>query len=206
MNFSALIPVADIQSARASLEAAGYGPDNFSVPVYTNRACPRLRHASRMGEQSCRLLRSSQSLAKCGLVRDRGHTAGCRQRRLERSERQMGRKRSTACRVRSRRAISTKTRTVACGGLSNLMTRMCFQTLLLSLPLCAGPAFQVLLALGFSPSTSSTPTSWSTHSLANRIKLSITARFGYGRGRFGKQHLGAGRLWMDWRSGRNVCC
>jgi hypothetical protein len=40
MNFSALIPVADIQSAKSSLEAAGYGPDNFSVPVYTNRPAP----------------------------------------------------------------------------------------------------------------------------------------------------------------------
>lgn len=34
-NFSASIPVADMQEANATLEEAGYGPDNFSVPAYS---------------------------------------------------------------------------------------------------------------------------------------------------------------------------
>ena len=33
-NFSAAIPVADLQAANASLEEAGYGPNNFNVPAY----------------------------------------------------------------------------------------------------------------------------------------------------------------------------
>jgi hypothetical protein len=33
-NFSASIPVADMDAANASLELAGYGPNNFSVPAY----------------------------------------------------------------------------------------------------------------------------------------------------------------------------
>lgn len=34
MNFSASVPVADMQAANNALEAAGFGPDNFSVPSY----------------------------------------------------------------------------------------------------------------------------------------------------------------------------
>lgn len=33
-NFSASVPVANMQSANAVLEEAGYGPNNFSVPAY----------------------------------------------------------------------------------------------------------------------------------------------------------------------------
>lgn len=35
-NFSASIPVASMQAANATLNAAGYGPDNFSAPAYNN--------------------------------------------------------------------------------------------------------------------------------------------------------------------------
>jgi len=34
MNFSSSIPVAQMQAANATLEAQGFGPDNFSVPAY----------------------------------------------------------------------------------------------------------------------------------------------------------------------------
>jgi hypothetical protein len=34
-NFSASVPVANMQAANETLEASGYGPDNFSVPAYT---------------------------------------------------------------------------------------------------------------------------------------------------------------------------
>lgn len=34
-NFSASIPVADMQEANTALEEAGHGPDNFSVPAYS---------------------------------------------------------------------------------------------------------------------------------------------------------------------------
>jgi len=40
MSFAAMIPLADMASANSTLEAAGYGPRNFSVPVYTTRAEP----------------------------------------------------------------------------------------------------------------------------------------------------------------------
>lgn len=33
MSFSAIIPIAQMDAANASLEAAGFGPDNFSVPL-----------------------------------------------------------------------------------------------------------------------------------------------------------------------------
>lgn len=36
MGFSAIIPVSDMATANAALEAAGHGPRNFSVPVYGN--------------------------------------------------------------------------------------------------------------------------------------------------------------------------
>jgi hypothetical protein len=34
MNFSAMVPVADVDATNKILEEAGFGPDNFSVPVY----------------------------------------------------------------------------------------------------------------------------------------------------------------------------
>lgn len=34
MSFSAIIPAADLDTANASLEEAGFGPDNFSVPLW----------------------------------------------------------------------------------------------------------------------------------------------------------------------------
>jgi len=33
-NFSASIPVANMQAANTTLQNAGYGPNNFSVPAY----------------------------------------------------------------------------------------------------------------------------------------------------------------------------
>ncbi len=40
MTFSAVIPLADMDAANTTLEAAGYGPRNFSIPVYTDNAAP----------------------------------------------------------------------------------------------------------------------------------------------------------------------
>lgn len=37
-NFSAIIPIAQMQAANAALEAQGFGPNNFSVPAYDNKA------------------------------------------------------------------------------------------------------------------------------------------------------------------------
>ena len=34
MSFAAIIPVANLASANASLEAQGFGPNNFSIPAY----------------------------------------------------------------------------------------------------------------------------------------------------------------------------
>lgn len=46
MSFSASIPVANLDAANAALEAAGFGPGNFSVPVYGNlRATHATLHA-----------------------------------------------------------------------------------------------------------------------------------------------------------------
>jgi hypothetical protein len=42
MNFSASIPVAQMQAANATLETQGFGPNNFSVPAY---AGPSPSHA-----------------------------------------------------------------------------------------------------------------------------------------------------------------
>jgi len=38
MSFSATIPAAQIESANATLDGAGFGPDNFSVPLRTGAA------------------------------------------------------------------------------------------------------------------------------------------------------------------------
>lgn len=38
MSFSAIIPVANLQSANAALESLGFGPGNFSVPAYAGSA------------------------------------------------------------------------------------------------------------------------------------------------------------------------
>src|SRR6056297_1465604 len=40
IHLAASIPIADLASANATLEAAGFGPGNFSVPAYTNRPDP----------------------------------------------------------------------------------------------------------------------------------------------------------------------
>lgn len=42
MSFSASIPVAQLQAANATLEEAGFGPNNFSVPAYSG---PSSTHA-----------------------------------------------------------------------------------------------------------------------------------------------------------------
>jgi hypothetical protein len=34
MSFSAIIPASDLDSANVTLEEAGFGPDNFSVPLW----------------------------------------------------------------------------------------------------------------------------------------------------------------------------
>lgn len=34
MGFSAIIPAADLDAANTTLEAAGFGPENFSVPLW----------------------------------------------------------------------------------------------------------------------------------------------------------------------------
>lgn len=39
-GFSASIPVASMTAANTSLAALGFGPDNFSVPAYTDKAVP----------------------------------------------------------------------------------------------------------------------------------------------------------------------
>ena len=43
MSFSALIPVSEIEAANATLADNGWGPTNFSIPVYTG---PRPTHAT----------------------------------------------------------------------------------------------------------------------------------------------------------------
>jgi len=40
MSFSVTIPVANIAAANAALQAAGWGPGNFTVPVWTSGAMP----------------------------------------------------------------------------------------------------------------------------------------------------------------------
>lgn len=39
-NFSASIPVANMQAANAELEASGHGPNNFSIPAYSGEGNP----------------------------------------------------------------------------------------------------------------------------------------------------------------------
>ena len=43
MSFSAVVPVSDMAAANATLAANGWGPTNFSIPVYTG---PRPTHAT----------------------------------------------------------------------------------------------------------------------------------------------------------------
>jgi hypothetical protein len=41
MSFSAIIPAANMAAANATLDAAGWGPANFSVPAYSTVATPQ---------------------------------------------------------------------------------------------------------------------------------------------------------------------
>lgn len=38
MSFSAIIPAVDVAAANAALETAGFGPDNFSAPLWRGDA------------------------------------------------------------------------------------------------------------------------------------------------------------------------
>lgn len=40
MSFTASVPIASLAAANAAMEAAGWGPNNFSIPVFVNKSVP----------------------------------------------------------------------------------------------------------------------------------------------------------------------
>lgn len=52
MSFTASTPIANLTAARAALAAAGWGPNNFEVPVYTNGALPSVAALHHIGNDA----------------------------------------------------------------------------------------------------------------------------------------------------------
>lgn len=67
MSISAIVPVADLLAANAALEAAGHGPNNFSVPAY---AGPGATHAALHCWDSPAFLAALQAILEVTILAD----------------------------------------------------------------------------------------------------------------------------------------
>lgn len=70
MSFSVTIPVANIAAANAALQAAGWGPGNFTVPVWTGGALPAVAALHHIGNDAA--FRSACVALAGATVRDYG--------------------------------------------------------------------------------------------------------------------------------------
>lgn len=71
MSFSASIPVANMDAANAALQAAGWGPNNFSVPLWTSGALPTVAALHHIGNDVA--FRAACAALGGATVRDYGH-------------------------------------------------------------------------------------------------------------------------------------
>jgi len=67
MSISAIVPVANLLATNAALEAAGHGPNNFSVPAYTG---PSATHAALHCWDSPAFLASLQAIPEVTILSD----------------------------------------------------------------------------------------------------------------------------------------
>lgn len=70
MTFTVTIPVANIAAANAALQAAGWGPGNFSVPLWTGGAMPAVAALHHIGNDAA--FRAACAALAGATVRDYG--------------------------------------------------------------------------------------------------------------------------------------
>ena len=70
MSFSASIPVANIAASNAALQAAGWGPNNFTVPLWTGGAIPAVAALHHIGNDPA--FRAACAALAGATVRDYG--------------------------------------------------------------------------------------------------------------------------------------
>lgn len=73
MSFSASIPVANIAASNAALQAAGWGPNNFTVPLWTGGAIPAVAALHHIGNDPA--FRAACAALAGATVRDYGQLA-----------------------------------------------------------------------------------------------------------------------------------
>lgn len=71
MTFTVTIPVANIAAANATLQSAGWGPNNFSVPLWTGGAMPSVAALHHIGNDAA--FRAACAALAGATVRDYGH-------------------------------------------------------------------------------------------------------------------------------------
>lgn len=70
MSFTVTIPVANINTANTALQSAGWGPNNFSVPLWTNGSMPSVASLHHIGNDTA--FRSACVALVGATVRDYG--------------------------------------------------------------------------------------------------------------------------------------
>lgn len=71
MSFTVTIPVANINTANTALQSAGWGPNNFSVPLWTNGPMPSVASLHHIGNDTA--FRSACTALAGATVRDYGN-------------------------------------------------------------------------------------------------------------------------------------
>lgn len=71
MSFTVTIPVANINTANTALQSAGWGPNNFSVPLWTNGTMPSVASLHHIGNDTA--FRSACTALAGATVRDYGN-------------------------------------------------------------------------------------------------------------------------------------
>lgn len=71
MSFTVTIPVANINTANTALQSAGWGPNNFSVPLWTNGSMPSVASLHHIGNDTA--FRSACTALAGATVRDYGN-------------------------------------------------------------------------------------------------------------------------------------
>ena len=71
MSFTVTIPVDSINTANTALQSAGWGPNNFSVPLWTNGAMPSIASLHHIGNDPA--FRSACTALAGATVRDYGN-------------------------------------------------------------------------------------------------------------------------------------
>lgn len=71
MSFTVTIPVANINAANTALQSAGWGPNNFSIPLWTNGSMPSVASLHHIGNDTA--FRSACTALAGATIRDYGN-------------------------------------------------------------------------------------------------------------------------------------